>query len=220
MNKKIDFIKKEWPIMLLILLSFILGIYFYPSLPDKVPSHWNINGQIDGYSSRFFGAFGIPMMNIGLYVLLLAAPLIDPKKRNYDYFSSTYRFIRYLTHILFIGIQALTLVAAFGIMVNTTIAIQIGISLFFALLGNVMGRFKHNYFVGIKTPWTLASEEVWKKTHRMAAPIWVAGGILGVLTAFIGGSAGFKIFFVAIMAMALIPVVYSYIAYRNITKNI
>ncbi|KUO73507.1 MAG: hypothetical protein APF77_12180 [Clostridia bacterium BRH_c25] len=85
--------------------SFGLGAYFYPALPDRVPSHWNIYGQIDGYSSRFFGAFGLPLMNIGLYVLFLITPYLDPKKKNYKAFEGSYWILRMVMHIFMIGLQ-------------------------------------------------------------------------------------------------------------------
>ena len=149
MLKISSILKKDWLIIILILLGFALGAYFYPSLPDRVPIHWNVNGEVNGYGSKLFGAFG----------------------------------------------------------------------LLFILIGNVMGRFKHNYFVGIRTPWTLANEEVWRKTHRVAAPIWVLGGIINILLAFT--ETNFKgIWFVAIVAViSIVPIVYSYIVYQQIIKN-
>ena len=113
----------------------------------------------------------------------------------------------------------MTLLNASGVIVNRPIFIQIMVSLLFILIGNVMGRFKHNYFVGIRTPWTLANEEVWRKTHRVAAPIWVLGGIINILLAFT--ETNFKgIWFVAIVAViSIVPIVYSYIVYQQIIKN-
>lgn len=220
MEKITDTLRKDWLLILLIASCFILGAYLYPYLPAKVPSHWNINGRVDGYTSKFWGVYGLPVLNVGLYLLFIVLPLIDPRKKNYDRFSPTYRFLRYLMHIFFIGLYIFTLMSALGTIVNPGLYVQVGISLLFLLIGNVMGRVKHNYFVGIKTPWTLASEEVWRKTHRMAGPLWVAGGIAGIITAFINYDLAGKIFFVILITIVVLPTVYSYIAYHNIMKHI
>jgi len=219
MEKIIKDLKKDWIIVLLIVASFIMSIYFYPSLPDKVPNHWNINGEIDGYTNRFWGAFGMPLLNAGLYIIFVVLPYIDPRRKNYESFSSTYRFIRYLMHIFFIGLQIVIFMAALGSPINTSTIVPISVSLIFVFFGNVMGRVKHNYFVGIRTPWTLANEEVWRKTHRLAGPMWVAGGILGIVSSLINSNIGGKFFFGIIMVIAIAPMIYSYIAYRKITSG-
>ena len=113
----------------------------------------------------------------------------------------------------------ITLLIATGVVDNTSMLIQILVSLLFILLGNVMGRFKHNYFVGIKTPWTLANEEVWRKTHRMAAPIWVIGGILNILLAVTGVNFNGMAFIIIVAAIVIVPTVYSYIIYQKIVNE-
>jgi len=163
MKKILNFIKKDWFIIAILALTFMVSLYFYPRLPNRVPSHWNIKGQIDGYSGRFFGAFGISLMNLAFYFLFIFLPYLDPKKANYAKFPSAYKLIRYSFHLLFAGIQATVLLVALGYHINVGLVIGLGTSLLFVVIGNVMGKFKHNYFVGIKTPWTLANEEVWLK---------------------------------------------------------
>ncbi|HYE82599.1 MAG TPA: SdpI family protein [Clostridia bacterium] len=211
--------RKDWLLILLILASFGIAIYFYPVLPERVPSHWNIYGEIDGYSSRFFGAFGLPLMNIGMYFMFLIIPNLDPKKSNYKAFEGSYHLIRVVMHIFMIGLQILILAAVMGYGINVSLIVKLSVSMLLILTGNVMGRFKHNYFVGIKTPWTLANEEVWRKTHRMAAFVWVAGGIVCAASSFWNSAASAVLFFVCIMALAFVPVVYSYIEYRMLTRE-
>lgn len=218
MMKKIsNFLKKDWILILLILLGFIMGIYFYPSLPDKMPIHWDIHGQVNGYRSKLFGAFFNPLMGLGIYLLFVALPYIDPKRKNYENFATTYQLFKYVTVIFLFGIHTCTLLNATGVNINISLFIQISISLLFILMGNVMGRIKHNYFVGIRTAWTLANEEVWRKTHRMAAPLWVAGGILNLIIALLG--SGFYGFIAIIIAVSIVPVIYSYIIYQKIASN-
>ncbi len=216
MQKISDTLKKDWLILILIIFGFALGAYFYPSLPDTVPTHWNSSGEVDGYGSKLFGAFGLPAISLGLYVMFLVIPYIDPKRQNYAGFKSTYQFMKYLIIMFFVGIEVMTLLIASGVIVNKPIFTQIMVSLLFILIGNVMGRFKHNYFVGIRTPWTLANEEVWRKTHRLAAPLWVFGGIINILLVFMGINFNFVII---VGIIAIVPIVYSYIAYQQVLKE-
>ncbi len=218
MQKISKVLKQDWLILSLILLGFVLGAYFYPSLPDKVPTHWNASGEVNGYGSKLFGAFGLPGISLGTYLMYLLLPYIDPKRKNYADFKSTYQFLKYLIIIFFLGLEVMTLLIASGVIVNKPIFIQLMISLLFILIGNVMGRFKHNYFVGVRTPWTLANEEVWRKTHRLAAPLWVLGGIINILLAFMGTNYTGIGFIVIIAVISIVPIGYSYIAYRQIVE--
>jgi len=219
MKKIYSNIKKDWFIIALIALTFIVSLYFYPSLPNKIPSHWNVSGEIDGYSGRFFGAFGIPLMNLAFYFLFLFLPYFDPKKENYEKFPAAYQSIRYSFHILFVGIQAMVLLVALGYHINVGMFVVLGVSLLFVVIGNVMGKFKHNYFVGIKTPWTLANEEVWTKTHRMAAPLWVVGGIISAIFEIFGGAAAsFIALMVIVSVISIVPIVYSYVIFKKLKE--
>jgi len=219
MNKISDDLKKDWPILILILFGFALGAYFYPSLPDRVPIHWNIKGEIDGYGSKAFGAFAMPGINLAVYIMMLFLPHIDPRKKNYAGFRQTYQFTKYLLVLFLLGIEVLMLLTAMGVNLNVSFIIMLMVSLLFIFLGNVMGRFKHNYFVGIKTPWTLANEEVWRKTHRLAGPLWVLGGILNIVLSLLGGNIQVIGFIVIIVVMVVVPLVYSFLAYRQLTPD-
>lgn len=218
MMMKSNFIRKDWLSLLLIFAGFGLGLYFYPVLPERVPSHWNLYGQVDGYSSRFFGAFGLPIINAVMYLVFIATPYLDPKRSNYKSFEGSYRMLRMVLHIFMTGLQLVILAVALGYPVNVAAMVKAGISVIFILIGNVMGRFRFNYFVGVKTPWTLANEEVWRKTHRIAAPVWVAGGTLCLATSFWNNGISTFVFFAAIIVMSLIPAVYSYVEYKKLEK--
>jgi len=218
MKKILNDIKKDWPIIAIIALTFMVGLYFYPSLPSKVPSHWNFKGQINGYSGRFFGAFGLPLMNLAMYSLFIILPYIDPKQANYEKFPSAYKVIRYTLHIFFVGMQAVVLLVALGNTVNVGMFVGLGVSILLVVIGNVMGKFKHNYFVGIKTPWTLANEEVWVKTHRMASPLWVVGGILSGIFAIIGNETFFIALMIIVFIISIVPMVYSYVIFKKLNK--
>ncbi len=219
MPKISSILKQDWLIIILILLGFALGIYFYPLLPDRVPIHWNASGEVNGYGSKLFGTFGLPAISLAMYLMFLVLPYIDPRRKNYADFRSTYQFLKYILILFFLGIEVMTFLIASGVIVNKPILIQIMVSLLFILIGNVMGRFKHNYFVGIKTPWTLANEEVWRKTHRLAAPLWVLGGVVNILLTFLDLHFNGIGFVIIIAVISIVPAVYSYIAYQQIVKS-
>lgn len=209
-------LKKEWYIILLILGTLALGLYLYPDLPDKMPSHWNIHGEVDDWSSKSFGVWFFPLLNLGLYLLLLVIPYIDPRRQNYQRFQGAYWAMRLLLHIFLAGLYILTLLVSLGYPLKVDFFVKFSVSLLFLLIGNYMGKIKHNYFVGFKTPWTLASEEVWYKTHRFGAPLWVGAGLLGMILSFIDKPWASYTLFGAFILMAFIPMVYSYLLYRRI----
>lgn len=207
-------LRRDWPLLALILILFALGIYFYPQLPERVPSHWNIRGEVDGYSNRVFGAFGLPLLNLGIYILMLVAPAIDPKKESY---SRAYDVIRWSIIAIMSLLHIVVLMAGLGYVIDAGKVVQPAVSVMFILIGNQMGRFKHNYFVGIKTPWTLANKEVWRKTHRVSGPIWVVGGFIGLLGTWLPSPYNFTTMMVAIIGASLVSLVYSYIIFKKIT---
>lgn len=208
-------LKKDWPLWLWMAGLVVAGFLLYPILPDRVPSHWNFQGEIDDYSSRGFGAFFPPLLCIGIYLLLLVTPLIDPKRENYSYFSGAYRFLRWGLVLFFTFLYAATIFAALGYPVDVGMIVKALVALLFIVIGNFMGQIRHNYFVGIKTPWTLANEEVWQRTHRMGGKLWVVAGIGSLFLAPIHTSWSAWLFFALIMVAAFIPIVYSYLLFRK-----
>ena len=198
----------------LIIVSLIVGGMAYGHLPERVPSHWNIHGEIDGYSGRFFGAFGIPLMTLGLYFLMVFLPRIDPKRANYGKFIGAYNTFIVLFVLFMLSLYALILLAAFGYEVDIGIATRIGLGLLFIVTGNYMTKVHHNYFFGIKTPWTLASEKVWVKTHRLGGLLFVAAGVLTAASVFLGPEIGFILTIGSLIGASVISAVYSYFVFR------
>ncbi|MFX4260570.1 SdpI family protein [Pelotomaculum propionicicum] len=209
-------ILSELPLILLILGSLAAGALLYDLLPERVPSHWNIRGEIDAYSSRFWGAFGIPLLNAGIYFMMLVLPLIDPRRENYLKFAGAYRVFRAVFVVFMTGVYLLVLASAFGYSVPVDRAVMAGISVMFIILGNYMGQIRHNYFVGFKTPWTLANEQVWQKTHRLGGRLWVAAGLIGLVAALFGGTWGGILLGISIGVAAIIPMVYSYVEFKKL----
>lgn len=213
-------IKKDWLAVSLILASLITGVLVYPHLPDLVPSHWNVQGQVDSYSSKIWGAFGLPLMAAGIYLLMVLVPRIDPRRENYARFRGAYRFLKLALAVFLVLLYVIILMNAMGYRVSVDRAVVTAVGLLFMVLGNFMGQLRHNYFVGIKTPWTLASEEAWQKTHRFAARLWVGAGLVTALSGLLlGGQKGLVIIVAALGTAAIVPVIYSYLLFKNQTRS-
>lgn len=211
--------KRELPLMAIIAIPLIAAVFLYPRMPEQVPIHWNAQGEVDNYGSRVFGTFFLPGLNIVMYVLFLVLPLIDPKKANYRKFDSSYLIIRYALHLFFVLMFAVTAIAALGYPVSIDKWVPAGVAVLFIVMGNIMGRVRHNYFVGFKYPWTLANEEVWKRTHQFGAKLMVLGGfaaLIGII--FTDGNASFAILMAGLLIPVGITTVYSYIIYKKIVR--
>lgn len=208
-------LKTEWPLLFIIAGTLIAGWIVYPYLPDQVASHWNLKGEVDGYSSRAWGAFGLPLTTAAIYLLMLLLPSIDPKKRNYQKFTGAYRLFRAVMVVFMSGLYGVVVASALGYQLPVGRVVLTGVALLFIVMGNFMGQIRQNYFVGIKTPWTLANEVVWQKTHRIAARLWVGAGLIGLVAAFAGGTAGAVLLGVSLVLAVVIPIVFSYLEYRR-----
>ncbi len=154
-------------IVVALVAAFGIAIWAYPQLPARVPSHWNAAGEVDGYSSRTFGAFGLPLIMLGLTVLLLGLPRIDPLKKNIEGFLPEYHVFVAVFELFFLLIYAQTILWALGTELSINVVMSIGCGALFMCVGWMIGRAKRNFFIGIRTPWTLMNEEVWDRTHAL-----------------------------------------------------
>ena len=210
-----------WAIAIaLVLIAWGASAAVYPRLPEKVPTHWNIRGEIDGFGSKQWAAFLSPAIMVALLVLFPLLPWLSPKSFEVDRFRDTYAWIVLLLMALLAYIHAITLWAAFDRRVDVGRALMAGICLVLALVGNVLGKVRRNFWVGVRTPWTLASERVWIDTHRLAARLMAAAGVLGAVIALVASQVlAFAIPFSLIMAAALIPVAYSLVHYKRLQRR-
>jgi uncharacterized membrane protein len=184
-------------------------------LPDQIPMHWNVHGQIDAYYPKFPWAFMLPVIGILIVFLMDVLPKLDPKRENYDKFNSQYQYIKIFLLLFFIVIQFITIGVSLGATIKVDLIIKLMVGIMFITMGNLMPKFKHNYFVGIKTPWTLANESVWLKTHRHGGFIWFAAGFLLVILSFIPGSISAAIYLGLILTAAFEPIIYSYLLFKK-----
>jgi uncharacterized membrane protein len=212
----IKFLKRELPLLVILLAPIVYLLIVWDRLPDQLPSHWDFNGEVNGYGPKYY----IVLLNIGLYLLLLLIPKIDPRKKNYDLFSSTYFKLRFLLILFFSVISSLIITKSLGHDIDIDRVILIGCILLFIGLGNYMGTIKTNWFIGVRTPWTLENETVWKKTHLLTGRLWFwMGLILLVFSFFLPKDILNKVFFISVIIMVLIPIVYSYGIYQDEMKS-
>lgn len=199
----------------IILLSLVAGIVLYSYLPEQVPIHWNIHGEVDNYGGRFMGAFGLPLTTLALYLMMVFLPRIDPKRASYSKFTGAYNAFMAAFVIFMLTLHTAILLFTFGYNIDIGVVVQIGVGLLFLVIGNYMTRVRHNYFFGIKTPWTLANETVWRKTHRFAGVLFVIAGILVIASVVTGPLLRFIVVIGSATGVALIATVYSYLLFRK-----
>ena len=209
--------KRELLLISLIILTFIVGVSLYPNLPERLPSHWNAKGEIDSWSGKNFAIFFYPFFTLGMYLLLTFVPLIDPLRKNYAKFAKPYFLFRTVFVSFFLFLYLYTLWAGLGTKININYFIPPVFSFFFIFIGLFLPKVKKNYFVGIRTPWTIHSEEVWDKTHKFGGKVFVVAGLISLLGSLFPNYI-FWIFIIPILSAALISVVYSYFAFRKIKR--
>ena len=207
-------IKKHWKTLLItsiiILLPVVAGLVLWNDLPDRIPTHWNVSGEIDGWSSKPFAVFGMPLILLGFQWLCLLGTAADPKKHNHS--DKILHLVLWIIPVLSVLLSALTYAVALGKEVRMEVVMPVFIGLVLAIIGNYLPKCKQSYTVGIKLPWTLSSEENWNRTHRFAGRLWLVCGLVLMLTGFFGG---FWIFFGIALVMVLVPTVYSYILHSK-----
>lgn len=200
----------------LIIISMILAVYFFINFPGHVPSHWNIRGAIDGYSSRIFGAWFPPILMLALYAILLFLPQIDPKNNRYHEFRDSYHAIKNLI-ISFIFILYIFLgLAGLGYVLSFNVIIPIMIGVLFVGIGYFSKEIKQNWTIGPRTPWTLESVKVWDKTNRLMAKLMMLSGLIIAAAALPVSDSlrlGFIIFPLALLV--IIPLAYSYAIFQD-----
>lgn len=216
---KIDWRREAIPLSAMAVI-FLIAFLAYPQMPDPMPTHWNAAGVPDGYGSRLVGVFLVPITTLGIYLLFLVLPKIDPRRANYDRFADTYRFFRTLFILFMLFVLVITLAAVYrpGYRLNSSL-MYVGTGFLFAALGNYLPRVRSNWFVGIRTPWTLSSEEVWQATHRLGGQVMVVAGILVVLSVLVWPDGSLVILMAGALAMSVIPIAYSYILYRRLKSG-
>ena len=202
-------LKKELPLITIVLLPFIYLAYIWNQLPEKVPMHWNIKGEIDRYGEKMELIIIPILLPLLVYIIFLVVPKIDPKNKL-NKMGNKLQTIKVLL-TTFMSILALFIIysAKNQSFANPNYIILL-IGVLYIILGNYFKTIKANYFIGIRTPWTLENESVWKKTHKLGGKLWFVGGIIVVLTSLIlDKEPNVTVFLIITGIITIIPIVYS-----------
>lgn len=206
-------------VLLMILGATVAGLLLWNRLPDPMASHWNINDRADGYMSRTWGVFLMPLITLGMFVLFLVIPSIDPLQANIAQFRGAFNLFIVLIIAFMIYLYGLTLAWNLGYTsFRMSSAMLPALGLLFIFIGLMMRQAKRNFFIGIRTPWTLSSDTVWDETHRIGAVLFMISGALAFIGGFFGGTVAFWMMFVPLIGSTLFLLVYSYLLYRRETR--
>ena len=201
---------------LIILLPMLAGVILWNRLPEQFPTHFNAAGEVDGWSSKAFGVFGLPLILVAFQWLCVVGSLkMDPKAENLQ--GKMFSLVLWIIPVLSVVMNALVYCTAMGMDMKVQIIVPLLVGLLLVIIGNWLPKCKPTWTLGIKLPWTLADEDNWNRTHRFAGPIWVAGGMVIMLCALIGG-AFLWVIPAALAAMVLAPTVYSYLLFKGKNK--
>lgn len=204
-------------IVLVIIIGItIAGVVLWSQLPDPMASHWNQNDQVDGYMSKFWGVYLMPVVTLGLFLLFLLIPNIDPLKANIAQFRGTFNlFITFI--IAFMAyVHVLTLRWNLGYTdLGIGKAMLPAMGLLFIIIGSMLRKAKRNWFIGIRTPWTLSSDSVWDEIHRLGGILFMISGVIAIIGGFFGGMVAFWSIMIPIMGTTLFLLVYSYVLYQR-----
>jgi len=201
-------------IALVLILTAVMTLVAYPMMPDAVASHWNAAGDLNGTMPKFWGLILIPLLMYGFCALLVVLPRIDPLRNNYQKFQDYYEgFILVFAAFLFF-IQLQIILWGLGIHIGPNLIMPLMIGILFIYIGFLIGHAEPNWFVGIRTPWTLSSDSVWKKTHQRGATLFKLAGVVSMI-GILAGIYAWLFILIPVIAVALYTVVYSYIEFRK-----
>ena len=195
-------------------ITVAVAAFLYPSLPEQIPMHWNLAGEVDDYTPKPWGVMIMPLVAVMVFIIMKLIPIVSPKGFRTDQFKGVINIFTVVLVGFMSGIGLLVLLAATGRDVHINEMTYAGVGLLFIVLGNYMSKVRKNFFIGIRTPWTLASDEVWSRTHRLGGWMFVLIGFFLFINAFVRFPEGWLIG--SIVVVALVPVVYSFILYRKI----
>ena len=202
----------------IVLLSVLIGIVLYPSMPDAMASHWDAAGQVNGYMPKFWGLFLMPIISTMLLGLFIAIPKIDPLAKNIRKFRKQFDMFVLLMMMFMLYIYLLTIGWNFGVRFGMTQALAPALALLFYYMGAMMEESKRNWFIGIRTPWTMSSDRVWGETNRLGGKLMKAAGVVALFGVVFPDFA-FTLILAPVIAFAIFSVVYSYVIFKKQSKR-
>jgi uncharacterized membrane protein len=206
-------------VLFMIVAATVAGLLLWNKLPEQMASHWGSNDEVNGYMSKFWGVFLMPLITLGMLMLFMLIPNIDPLKANIAQFRDVFNLFITLVVAFMLYVYILTLRWNLGLSnIAMSRAMLPAIGLLFFFLGYMLRKSKRNFFIGIRTPWTLSSDRVWDETHRVGSVLFMISGALAFLGSLFGGMTAFWFLFVPIIGSTLITLVYSYVLYQREIK--
>lgn len=219
-------LKSEWLQVAILLIPFCAAALLWDRLPERMPIHWNAAGQVDGHASKTFAALFTPVMNVLMALLMSAITLIDPRMRKADpegraNFRRIVRILRLVFTTFLAAVALAVLFIGAGFALDMSRVVGVGLALLIGVLGNFLGKVRPNYLVGVRTPWTLESREVWIKTHRLTGKLMVAGAILMLIVCFAApATMAFWINMSLLILISIVAVLYSFFIYRKEERTV
>ncbi|TQK63969.1 putative membrane protein [Brevibacillus sp. AG162] len=195
--------------ILFFFISVVLGVICYPSMPDQMVIHWGPNGEPNGFAPKLVGVSFIPVVMLFIFVA------VRRQKQYYQKFQSSHDTILHTLMIVLLVIHSMIIAYGYGYMLNIGIFVTLILGILFVTIGNFMPRFRHNYLIGIRTPWSLASEEVWKNTHLLSSRVFFIGGILIMLTSFLPTTIHYVLMLLIVLVTILISIGSSHYYYKR-----
>lgn len=206
---------RRWYPLVLVVAMFAVSIIAYPRLPERVPTHWSIRGEVNAHGPKAIGLFLMPVVMLGIWGLMRGLPKIDPRRENYAKMQGAYTVVVNAALTVIALVHVATIAATFGAPMSLSRVMPAIIGVMLVVVGNVLPQMRPNWFFGIRTPWTLSSDRVWERTHRVGGHLFVAAGIIGIASAAMPIPLGVTLLGIAAAIAGLGSVVYSYIAWRQ-----
>jgi len=195
----------------IILLPILAGLLLWDKLPEEVPTHFGPDGTADGWSSKPFAVFFMPLFILAVHLICVFATSLDPKHKNIT--NKPFGLVLWICPVLSVLTSALMYLTALGYMVNVTTIMMLFIGVLFFAIGNYLPKCRQNYTIGIKIPWTLNDEGNWNATHRFAGILWVVCGLVLMACAFF--KFAWIVFICTVSVMVIVPIVYSFLYYKK-----
>ncbi len=199
------------------LLPVLIGVIFWNDLPVQMTTHWGFDGNADGWSSKTFVVFGLPLTMLAIHWICIFFTAKDPKNKNQN--QKVFGMVLWISPILSFFVNGIIYADAFGKEFKIEVITLLLIGLMFVIIGNYLPKCKQNYTIGIKVTWALENEENWNATHRLGGKVWVIGGLLLMACVFLPEAAVSWALLIILPVMAAIPIIYSYVYYRKQLKK-
>ena len=210
---------RKWFPAALIAMAFGASAAVYKRLPARVPIHWNWHGQVDGWAGPLRAALLLPLVSLGVWLLMVALPRIDPRKENYAKFRGSYDLVIAATITLLVAVHLMVLTAGLGVSMPIARLAPVAIGALMLVLGNVLPRARPNWWFGIRTPWTLSNDRVWERTHRVGGYLMTLAGVAVIMSALFTAPVARVAGIGAVLVASLVSYIYSYFAWKQETSR-